>query len=239
MADTALDEKTREIASALSANPMDLIQGQLKGYMEDFIRVTVGSNVNTVLQSVYAIGHFRIVPDDLTAQTGVYVYSDVFGDFLYMNGAAASQTTYAELYAAWGANKWGADSGGNFILGDSRGRGLFMCGTHANAGLGDNDGAAVADRQAKHSHASTDLTITGAPGVGTLAAAPSGGGSFITSAAATANLTVGGGSMSTDAAATITGAPSAGTLDVGGTAGTGTTGDAPAHLFIGSLLVRF
>jgi hypothetical protein len=37
------------------------------------------------------------------------------------------------------------------------------------------------------------------------------------------------------------GAPSAGTLgvSVGGTIGTGTSGDAPAHLFIGSLLVRF
>jgi hypothetical protein len=54
------------------------------------------------------------------------------------------------------------------------------------------------------------------------------------------SIAVSSGTQDTGAAApAVTGAPDAGTLAVGGTIGTGTTGDAPAHLFIGSLLVRF
>lgn len=37
-------------------------------------------------------------------------------------GQAISQTTYATLYALYGASKYGADSGGNFLLPDLRGR---------------------------------------------------------------------------------------------------------------------
>jgi hypothetical protein len=234
----------RELATRLSENPMDLFQGKSIGWLEDFIRITVGSNVSSILTSIYGVGHYRIVAEDLTAQTSEYVYSDAFGDFLYMNGVAVSQSTYASLYAEWGANKWAADSGGNFSLGDARGRGLFMCGTHANAGFGDNDGVAVASRQAKHAH-TNGATITGAPGAGTLAVASHVHPGVIGTANANLDtgattIAVSSGTQDTGAAApAVTGAPDAGTLAVGGTIGTGTSGDAPAHLFIGSLLVRF
>lgn len=40
-------------------------------------------------------------------------------------GQAISQSTYATLYALYGASKYGADSGGNFLLPDLRGRAVF------------------------------------------------------------------------------------------------------------------
>jgi len=38
------------------------------------------------------------------------------GEWKECDGSAISQTTYADLYALFGASRWGADGGGNFSL---------------------------------------------------------------------------------------------------------------------------
>jgi hypothetical protein len=260
----------RDLATRLAENPMDLFQGKTVGWLEDFIRITVGSGSRSgsgssgVSAAYYVPGDVKTTLADLTAQTGEYVFEDDSGRWLYCNGVAVSQTTYADLYAAIGPNAYGTDSGGNFFLPDPRGRALFFTGTHTNADLGDNDGAVVANRQAKHAH-TNGATISGSPslsgspglsgtpsitdpghthtipslysgGGGNTAAPSAQGGTLYSTASATTGITAGIGTL---AASAGTLAVSAGTLAVGGTIGTGTTGDAPAHLFIGSLLVRF
>jgi microcystin-dependent protein len=243
-----LTSKERDLAQRLAENPMDMFQGKSLAWLEDFIRITVGGGGggagggNT---AVLPVGFSAVIQKDLTAETAEYVYTDSDGgEWLYCNGVAVSQTTYADLYAFYGANAFGTDSGGNFFLPDARGRAMFLTGTHTNADLGDNDGVAVASRQAKHAH-TNGATITGAPGAGTLAVASHVHPGVIGTANANldtgaTSIAVSSGTQDTGAAApAVTGAPDAGTLAVGGTIGTGTTGDAPAHLFIGSLLVRF
>jgi microcystin-dependent protein len=253
-----LTDKERELTQRIAENPMDLFQGKSLGWLEDFIRITAGvggngsgsgSGSSGLSAAYYVPGDIKVTLADLTAETSEYVHEDDSGQWLYCNGAAVSQTTYADLYAAIGANAYGTDSGGNFFLPDPRGRSLFFTGTHTNADLGDNDGVAVASRQAKHEH-TNGATITGTPG-GTFASSTHthGAGSYTVSApgasdagAAQPSFTGASGPQpvsGTSATPSATGSPTAGDLAVGGTIGTGTTGDAPAHLFIGSLLVRF
>ena len=38
------------------------------------------------------------------------------GSWMECDGSAIAQATYADLYALFGASRWGADAGGNFIL---------------------------------------------------------------------------------------------------------------------------
>jgi microcystin-dependent protein len=246
----------RELATRLSENPMDLFQGKSIGWLEDFIRITVGggsggtngSGSSGTSAAYYVPGDLKVVINDLTAQTGEYVYSDDSGQWLYCNGVAVSQTTYADLYATVGANAFGTDSGGNFFLPDPRGRALFFTGTHTNTDLGDSDGVALASRQAKHAH-TNGATITGTPG-GTFASSTHthDSGTYKVPTNDTADSGVARAAFTTSGDQDVTGSsgtpsatasPTAGDLAVGGTIGTGTTGDAPAHLFIGSLLVRF
>jgi microcystin-dependent protein len=253
----SLSGAEREFATRLAENPMDLFQGKSIGWLEDFIRITVGggsggasdgSGSNGVSAAYYVPGDLKVVINDLTAEPDEYVYEDDSGQWLYCNGAAVSQTTYADLYAAVGVNAFGTDSGGNFFLPDPRGRALFFTGTNTAADLGDNDGVAEASRTAKHSH-TNGATITGAPGVGSLAVSPSShshtgvvtnGSAFDVDAGVARSIVddLASGSTATTALS-IAGTPDAGTLAVGGTIGTGTPVDTPAHLFIGSLLVRF
>jgi microcystin-dependent protein len=241
----------RDLATRLAENPMDLFQGKSLGWLEDFIRITVdssssGSGGNG---AVLPVGFSAVIQKDLTAETAEYVYTDLDGGrWLYCNGVAVSQTTYSDLYAFYGANAFGTDSGGNFFLPDARGRSLFLTGTNVAAELGDSDGVAEASRTAKHSH-TNGATITGAPGVGSLAVSPSShshtgvvtnGSAFDVDAGVARSIVddLASGSTATTALS-IAGTPDAGTLAVGGTIGTGTPVDTPAHLFIGSLLVRF
>jgi microcystin-dependent protein len=244
----------RDMFARASQAPMDVVQGEVKTYIDRMIELKLnnagssGTSGSSGTAAYYVPGDIKVTLADLTAQTSEYVFEDDSGQWLYCNGVAVSQTTYADLYAAVGANAYGTDSGGNFFLPDPRGRALFFTGTHTNADLGDNDGVAVASRTAKHSH-TNGATITGAPGVGSLAVNPgshshtgvvTGGTAFDASAGAAAAVVddLATGSTATTALS-IAGAPDAGTLAVGGTIGTGTPVDTPAHLFIGSLLVRF
>jgi microcystin-dependent protein len=247
-----LTSKERDLLQRAAENPLDLFQGKSLGWLEDFIRITVGSGGGTGggNTAVLPVGFSAVIQKDLTAETAEYVYTDGDGgEWLYCNGVAVSQTTYADLYAFYGANAFGTDSGGNFFLPDARGRALFFTGTHTNADLGDNDGVAVASRTAKHSHTNgVTGSITGSPAAGTLAISPDPHSHSISQtvnfdvAAGATTIGIPFGATTTGATSlSITGAPSAGTLgvSVGGTIGTGTPVDTPAHLFIGSLLVRF
>jgi len=176
-ADYLLSEREREQANKLGANPIDLIgTTESKAYIIGLIEETLPTSKffqNLAASYASPVGSWLIVPEDLTAQTGEYVYTDSRTGlrYLYCNGAAVSQATYADLYAYWGASKWAADSGGNFSLPDSRGRELLLCGTHADCDLGDTIGPATESsrRGSKHGHAVTSLTVTGSPGAGSLA----------------------------------------------------------------------
>ena len=44
------------------------------------------------------------------------------GEWMECDGSAISQTTYAALYALFGAHRWGEDAGGNFCLPDAKRR---------------------------------------------------------------------------------------------------------------------
>jgi microcystin-dependent protein len=238
-----LTDKERELAGRLAENPLDMFQGKSLGWLEDFIRITVDSSSSSGgsggNSAVLPVGFSAVIQKDLTAETAEYVYTDGDGgQWLYCNGVAVSQTTYSDLYAFYGANAFGTDSGGNFFLPDARGRSLFLTGTNAAAELGDSDGVAEASRQAKHDHSAVltlnagDLAITPDPHdhvTFTSVEVQSGTG-------ATIAVGDGGGVLpSASRSLSIAGDPD-GTIQVGSAGG---TTDAPAHLFIGSLLVRF
>lgn len=220
-------------------------------WLERYMRLQVGRQVQQATSQIVAVaqpvGFWQIVPDDLTAHTGEYVYTHpVTGlTFLYCNGASVSQTTYATLYALWGTNKYGADSGGNFVLPDARGRSLWLAGTNAATDVGDNDGVTESSRQPAHTHTSTSLTVTGTPSITdpqhrhAYQAGTNAGTSYGPNAEGITNDYYAAGSLGTALASTgIT--AGLGSLDVGGTAGSGMNGsDQVAHLVLGSLVVRF
>ena len=255
MAQEYLEPKERELVQKMAANPLEVMQGELKSYMEEFVRVLLPTSSTS---GGWVVGDYKVVAKDLTAQTGVYVYTDDSGDWLYCNGAAASQTTYAALYAFVGANAFGTDAAGNFSLPDGRGRGLFMVGTNAATDLGDSDGVAEASRQAQHIHSvsvsgSTSSDSAGTP-AGTVSShshsysdssglsngvnqAPTDAGWFPHSTNSDTSRTTG------SATPTFTGSAMAGhahTFSGSGSAGSsGMSSDGPAHLYVGSLLIRF
>ena len=224
--DTSLiltDTERSEMIKYLS-NPQDFPQ-DFRGWLEGFINSVLPTSKAFQVQAAnvaFPVGTFKIIADDLTAQTGVYEYTDEFGiKYLYCNGAAASQTTYAALYAKWGANKWGADSGGNFLLPDTRGRSLWMSGTNTATDVGDNDGVSEASRAPSHTH-----TV------------PSHSHSFsATSGVNSATVGVG------DAGGSVTVAHQSHTHSVSGTTGADGTGATSsttvAHIVIGSMVARF
>ena len=251
-----LTDDERAAAQKLGANPLDLLATQeSRTYIEGIVETLIPTQ--KALESLAArvaqpAGTFFIIPDDLTANTSEYVYTHPVSGlkYLYCNGAAVSQTTYADLYAVFGASRYAADSGGNFTLPDCRGRELVYAGTHADCDVGDTFGPGTESsrRGTKHGHASTNLTVTGAPAVGTLAinaASASHTHTVTTSpelvdsgAVNVADHTVYTTSGPSGTTTSVTGAPGLGTLDVGGTAGLDTN-EGGAGIVIGSLVVRF
>jgi len=258
-----LSPTERDMFTRAAGAPMDVIQGDVKTYIDTMIELKLRGG-STQWQP--PVGSQMILQKDYTAETAECTYEDEYGVvWLFCNGAAVSQTTYADLYEFYGANAFGTDSGGNFLLPDARGRSVWLCGTHTAADLGDNDGVAVADRQPKHTH-SDNLSMashTHGPGSLQINAAsaththtvPQGntstpvGTADVESAAPT--LTVASGTHHHTFGPSVTGAPSATTTGVtgntdtqsasgiDGSVGSGMAGsDAVAHIFLGSLFVR-
>jgi microcystin-dependent protein len=158
----SLTASERSLAFKLAENPMELFQGKTVGWLEDFIRITVGTGGRQEGTGENVTGHMAWIAKDLSANTIEYIYEDDSGRYLYTNGVYVSQVTYVDLYEYFGPNAYGPDIGDTFKLPDSRGRAAFFCGTHANAGLGDNDGIALSSRQVYHQHAaSVTVSVTG------------------------------------------------------------------------------
>lgn len=96
--------------------------------------------------------------------------------WLFCDGSEVSQTTYAALYAAIGADAFGTDAGGNFFLPDFRGRIPVGVGT-GDAGnataftLADKDGDEIhvltESELAAHTHLMGAFSTTAAGGGGT------------------------------------------------------------------------
>jgi microcystin-dependent protein len=79
------------------------------------------------------------------------------GGWLLCDGSAVSRTTYATLFSVIGTAYGPGDGTTTFNLPDLRGRMPVGLGTHADVDvLGDNDGAALANRRAKHKHTVND-----------------------------------------------------------------------------------
>lgn len=88
-----------------------------------------------------------------------YVGAAAPSGWLLCDGSQVSQSTYSALYAIIGVNKFGTDTGGNFFLPDLRGRVPVGKGTNGDVDvIGDNDGAALANRSPKHQHTVYDPT---------------------------------------------------------------------------------
>lgn len=223
-ANQILTDADRALQARLFANPLDF-PPEFRTWLEGFLETAIPTSLavtSTIASLAFPVGYFRIIPEDLSANASEYVWTDddTGLEFLYCNGAAVSQTTYADLYAKWGASKYAADSGGNFTLPDSRGRSLWFCGTNAACDLGDNDGVTEASRQVKHVH--TDSL--------------SASGTFVTSLNITSDSQfVEGATSFVKSITTNTSSPG-----ISGSVGSGMSGsDAVAHYFIGSLVVRF
>lgn len=79
--------------------------------------------------------------------------------YLICDGSAISRTTYGTLFSAIGTSYGTGDGSTTFNLPDLRGRMPVGKGTHVSVdALGENDGAALANRRPAHSHAGTGRT---------------------------------------------------------------------------------
>lgn len=228
LAPPVLTDQQKQLSDAILGNPLEYPDG-FNAYLEQFILLRIPTNPAFQIlaqKMAYPVGFPRLVMEDLTANTSEYVWTDpVTGlGYLYCNGAAVSQTTYADLYAQWGASKWAADSGGNFYLPDTRGRSLFLCGTNSATDLGDNDGVTESSRQPKHTHTDSLTLPNHIHGPSGIVQTGGGGG----------DIPAGSGYGQGN-----TGNPTT-NPSIDGSVGSGMSGsDAIAHIVIGSLVVRF
>lgn len=96
----------------------------------------------------------------LGAPTGsilAYINAAAPSGWALCDGSAVSRTTFATLFALIGTAYGAGDGSTTFNLPDLRGRVAVGKGTHVDVDtLGDNDGAALADRRPKHNHTMTD-----------------------------------------------------------------------------------
>jgi microcystin-dependent protein len=170
--------------------------------------------------------------------------------FLLCDGSAVGRSAFPALWSVLGT-VWGAGDGSTtFNLPDCRGRVLvgYMPGGNSEvATIGASDGTAAASRRVRHAH-SSGLSLTGAPGLGSLQLPnhahaitsdsavkimpPGSGGANLTQSAEHSDLNVAsmsvGGVTSNPA---ILGAPSVGSLGISGSIGvTGGTADGPSFV---------
>lgn len=88
--------------------------------------------------------------------------------FLMGDGSAVSRTTYSALFNAIGTTYGAGDGSTTFNLPDLQGRAPVGKGTHSSvAALGNNEGAALANRTPRHHHAAT-VDVRGANEQGVL-----------------------------------------------------------------------
>lgn len=209
----SLTDKERATLTKILANPLDF-PAEFPGWLDDFVRLRLtAKNIAGLGGYTGYTGELLVVLADYTAETGVLTIEAKGGTWMYLNGATFDATTYSTLNTYLGTN----------TLPDTRGRSLWLTGTNAALDLFDNDGVTESSRQPKHTHSDT-LDVSGAPG-----------GTFITSLG-----TISRGSAGADVYnSSSTGSPTAGTLGISGSVGSGMSGsDAVAHIAIGSAFVH-
>lgn len=166
--------------------------------------------------------------------------------WLLCDGGSYLRADYSGLFAVIGV-QYGFADGTHFNVPDLRGRvpvGLNAANPDVDV-LGESDGLAPPNRSPLHNTSSASLTVTGAPGKGSLAVSPDPHDHTIpaspqgTVVGGSPNAWLNGGSSTTDPTSlSIVGAPDAGTLDVGGTGGPGGSRptDTPAFLVLNGII---
>lgn len=207
----SLTDKERATLTKILANPLDF-PAEFPGWLDDFVRLrmTVSNIAGFSTLMTGETGELLVVLADYTAQTSAYTIEFKNQTWMYLNGATFDASVYASLNTYLGTN----------VLPDTRGRSLWLTGTHTALDLFDNDGVTESSRQPKHTH--TDSI--------------SASGTFVTSVSTTpiaAGVT--GGSQSGVASVS---APT-GSVGNSGSVGSGMSGsDAVAHIAIGSAFVH-
>lgn len=208
---TSLTDKERATLTKILANPLDF-PAEFPGWLDDFVRLrmTVSNIAGFSTLMTGETGELLVVLADYTAETGVHTIEFKNQTWMYLNGATFDASTYAGLNTYLGTN----------VLPDTRGRSLWLTGTHTALDLFDNDGVAESSRQPKHTH-SDSLDISGDP--------------FVTSLNVTTTTQFIEGATPSVQAVTANTA----SATVGGTVGSGMSGsDAVAHIAIGSAFVH-
>ena len=119
--------------------------------------------------------------------------SAVEGRWLQCNGVNVSRTTFAELFAYFNglipAMPFGVGDGSTtFGIPDLRGRTAYAQGEHADVdGIGDSDGATIANRRPKHFHY-VHLNLLGNQGGGGAGAGSADADTVVTKEGATNNI---------------------------------------------------
>lgn len=191
--------------------------------------------------------------------------------YLLCDGSAVSRATYAALFAVISTTYGSGDGSTTFNVPDARGRmiaGYAASGGHADVStIGNSEGSAASARRPKHPH-TNGVSISGAPGVGTLALPNHAhsitdpghvhatlpllaSGNHVSAVAAVAaqdgdtetgepnsgTATTGISVGNPTSLPAVTGAPSIGSLAIGGTVGaSGTATDSPAYLVLNYII---
>lgn len=238
---TSLTEKERATLSKMLANPLDFPQ-EFPGWLDDFVRLRLtASQIAGLGNYTGTTGELLVMAADYTAQTGVYTIEAKGGTWMYLNGATFDTAVYASLYAYLGTA----------TLPDTRGRSLWLCGTHTATDLFNNDGVTESSRQPKHTHTVTIATASAGTPAGTVSitdpghshtvsiGANSGGGTRVKDDNAGETRTQATSSDTTGISATFSGSALSAHGHSGSTAGSGMSGsDAVAHIVIGSAFVH-
>jgi microcystin-dependent protein len=181
--------------------------------------ITTG-NIDSAIRPISTAGGSTGTPPGSLSE---YAGASAPPGWLFCDGTAISRTTYATLFGIIGTTYGAGDGSTTFNLPDMRGRMPVGKGTHADIDtLGENDGAALADRRPKHKHT---LNITDPGHTHTSNATGSGG-----------SIGGGAGVGSPDMAnATINSA----TTGISGTAGptaANTPSDAPSYITLNYII---
>lgn len=233
-----VDEKqVKSLINESLGSPIEYPPG-LRAYIEDIIRQFTGTKLSAgALSQIYPTGRYAVLAKDLTAETGLYVWEDTSGAWLYCNGATLTSEYQALI-----------DFLGTSTLPDVRGRTLWMTGTNANTDLFDNDGVGESSRQPKHTH-TDDISISGTVSGTFASSSHTHSGTTDSDGGESGFAPVASGTPATIADPShthpfTTGAPSGTTsvsenLGIQGSVGSGMNGsDAVAHMVVGSLLIR-
>lgn len=134
----SLTDKERATLTKILANPLDF-PAEFPGWLDDFVRLrlTVSNIAGFSTLMTGETGELLVVLADYTAQTSAYTIEFKNQTWMYLNGATFDASVYASLNTYLGTN----------VLPDTRGRSLWLTGTHTALDLFDADAVAEPSRQ--------------------------------------------------------------------------------------------